>query len=470
MATNDHQNDSPNGSSANRVSSSVDELLLAALDRGDDSFQTGRYLVTLREGTGKEGLALLGLRPGMHIADARDFSGQAVTLDQVGDADALFLPEINIALIGGNVTQEHSLNIQSRPKANDPIVSVDPEYFVFADGGTSGRVVDSRLVELAPDTTFESLPGFTESLQSTSDNYLRGFLQATESIVHGMRGSGNGHSHREVDEETAVVSATWGLKSCRVLPSTRSGAGVSVALLTNGFDLGHPDFVGRSIVSETFVGQPVLDLNGHGTHMVGTACGPKAPAGTTPRYGIGYRCSILVGKVMTNSMTGTLGSVLTGMNWAIANRCPVICAPLAMSGGPSPVFTTAGQAALTKGCLIIAGSSSSGSVVGAPANSPTIVSVAALNPNLQPTSFSPVGKIDLAAPGQDTFSAWTRPRRYNTISGIASATAHVAGCAALWAETSPTLRGMQLWRKLLDTARGLPFPATRVGAGLVQAP
>ncbi|GAB2561505.1 S8 family serine peptidase [Spirosoma aerophilum] len=470
MATNDPKNDSPNGSSASRVSSSVDELLLAALDRGDDHFQTGRFLVTFREGTGKEGLSLLGLKSDRRVADARDFSGQAVTLDQVGDADAVFFPELNIALIGGHVLQEHPLPVNRRFGVKDPIASIDPEYFVFADGGTSGRIVDSRFVELAPDTTFESLPGFADSLQRISEDDLQEYMQATETIARDVRGSGNGHSHLEIDEDTAVASATWGLKSCRVLTSTSRGAGVTVALLTNGFDLGHPDFAGRPVTGETFVGQPVLDLNGHGTHMVGTACGPQAPNDPTPRYGISYGSSIFVGKVLTNSMAGTVASVLTGINWGIANRCPVICAPVAMSGGPSSVFTTAGQAALNRGCLIIAGSGSSGSAVGAPANSPTILSVAALNPNLQPTSFSPVGKVDIAAPGQDTFSSWTRPRRYNTISGIASATAHVAGCAALWAETSPTLRGMQLWRKLLDTARGLPFPPTRVGAGLVQAP
>ncbi len=50
------------------------------------------------------------------------------------------------------------------------------------------------------------------------------------------------------------------------------------------------------------------------------------------------------------------------------------------------------------------------------------------------------------------------------------ATPHVAGCAALWAESSAALRGMTLWRRLQTTARTLPLFATRVGAGLVQAP
>jgi subtilisin family serine protease len=55
-------------------------------------------------------------------------------------------------------------------------------------------------------------------------------------------------------------------------------------------------------------------------------------------------------------------------------------------------------------------------------------------------------------------------------SGTSMATPHVAGCAALWAQTSPNLRGIALWNRLLATARPLPFPPSRVGRGLVQAP
>jgi hypothetical protein len=50
------------------------------------------------------------------------------------------------------------------------------------------------------------------------------------------------------------------------------------------------------------------------------------------------------------------------------------------------------------------------------------------------------------------------------------ATPHVTGCAALWAQTSPALRGAALRAKLLSSAKHLPFPPSDVGAGLVQAP
>jgi subtilisin family serine protease len=98
------------------------------------------------------------------------------------------------------------------------------------------------------------------------------------------------------------------------------------------------------------------------------------------------------------------------------------------------------------------------------------MAVASLDPNLRPSAFSSLGKIEISGPGRDVFSSWIRPLRYRTISGTSMATPHVAGCAALWAESSATLRGQALWNRLQATARRLPFPPRQVGAGLVQAP
>ncbi|AKD54654.1 S8 family serine peptidase [Spirosoma radiotolerans] len=437
---------------ANRASSSVDELLLAALERNDTSFETGRYVVTFKEGAMEEGLQSLQTQ-GMRVADTRDFDNQALEMDSVGDADAVVFSEIGSALLGGNAAQERSISTFAEIASDSPILSIDPEYFVFADSMYS-----------------EFLQGrATQTAQGTSNEFLRGFLQATETIAKEMRENGN--SQLEIEEEVQVLGATWGLNACRVPPSIRSGVGIKVAVLDTGFDLGHPDFAGRPIVSQTFVGQPVQDIHGHGTHTTGTACGPKAPVGTTPRYGIGYRSSIYVGKVLSNSGGSVGSSVLAGMNWAVANRCAVISMSLGGQGGVQPSYTAAGQAALNNGCLIIAAAGNvPGGPTGYPANSPTIMSVASLDSNLAPSSFSCQGKIEIAGPGRDVFSSWPRPTRYRTISGTSMATPHVSGCAALWAETSPNMRGLTLWRKLQASARHLPFPATRVGAGLVQAP
>ena len=427
----------PSGSpAASSASSSVEDLLLAALERGDDSFETGRFLVTFKEGAAEAGLQALGAR-GMRVADARDFKDQAATLESVGDADAVVFPEVGVALLGAGAARARDMSVHAEIAADSPIEVIEPEYFVFSQDVNPG-------------------------------DYLRGFLRAAETIAKDL--GAPVVVPREEEEAVLALGATWGLIACRVPPSVRSGAGIRVAVLDTGMDLGHPDFVGRPIVTQTFVGQPVQDLHSHGTHCIGTACGTKTPPGTVPRYGIAHRSSIFVGKVLSNSGSSVGGSVIAGMNWAIANRCQVISMSL---GGQSPVqaaYTAAGQAALNNGLLIIAAAGNSGSTTGAPANSPTIMSVASLDVGLTPSSFSNFGKIEIAGPGRDVFSSVPRPTRYGTKSGTSMATPHVAGCAALWAETSTTLRGMNLWRKLQATARRLPFPAARVGAGLVQAP
>ena len=442
---------SDNGSAA---SSSVDEMLLAALARGDDSLETGRFLITFKEGAAQEGAKSLGDR-GMRIADTRDFKDQAAILESVGDADAVVFPEIGVALVGGGAAAASGFSMDAEVAADSPVESIDPEYFVFSD-----------------DSPGRYLTGFAAEGESTiQSEYMRGFLRAAQTIANDLKISVPAIAPPATEEEAVLaLGATWGLNACRVPPSLRSGVGIKVAVLDTGMDLGHPDFTGRSIASAQFVGQPVQDLHSHGTHCIGTACGPKAPAGTTPRYGIAFRSSIFVGKVLSNSGSSVGASVLNGMNWAIANRCTVISMSLGSQTGVQPSYTAAGKNALDRGLLMIAAAGNSGAPTGAPANSPTIMSVASLDPSLSPSSFSNFGKIEIAGPGRDVFSSVPRPKRYGIKSGTSMATPHVAGCAALWAETSSALRAMALWRRLQSSARRLPFPATRVGAGLVQAP
>ncbi|MBD0370924.1 MAG: S8 family serine peptidase [Pyrinomonadaceae bacterium] len=431
-------------------SAPVEELLLAALERGGDTFDTGRYLATFKEGAADQGAKMLGAE-GHRVADARDFKGQAVTLEDVGDAEVVVMPEIGVALLGGGAAESMKAMDVAEGGADSPIESIDPEQFVFVDD------------------YFRDLLEASES--SNPKEYLRGFLRAVETIAKDL-GAGAPPPAPETEEEgVQALGATWGLKACKVPASTKSGVGIKVAVLDTGLDLGHPDFSGRTIISNTFVGQPVQDLHGHGTHTAGTSTGTKTPPAIIQRYGIAYRSTIFIGKVLTNAGVGSQAGILAGMNWAIANRCVVINMSLGGPGGPFPAYTAAGQAALNNGCLIIAaaGNSGPGPTI-APANSPTIVSVASLDSNLRPSSFSCRGKIEIAGPGRDVFSSWPRPTLYKTISGTSMATPHVTGCGALWAETSSALRGLALRNKLLSTAIALPFPATQVGKGLVQAP
>ncbi len=426
------------------ISSSVDELLLAALERGGDTSKTGRHLVTFKTGGMEAGMQSMQSVHSLRVASSRDFADHAVNLEQVEGADVFSFPEIGVALMSGEAAMSRGMTTMDAANS-DTIQSVDPEYFVFSNA------INSR-------------------------DYLRGAMRALQTAYADLGESDIATEEPEI-VEPAVLGVTWGLTACKVPPSHFSGSGIKVAILDTGFDLGHPDFVGRPIVSATFAGDPVADMHGHGTHTAGTACGPLAPAGPIPRYGIAYRALIHIGKVLNNSGSGTQAQSLAGINWAIANKCAVISMSLGAAGAPpQPSYTNAGAAAMAKGCLIIAAAGNSShrpgiiNMAGAPANSPTIMSVASLDSNLKVSFFSDGRKVDIAGPGMGVFSSTKRPVGHTTMSGTSMATPHVSGCAALWAQSSPALRGAALRAKLIASAKHLPFPPSDVGAGLVQAP
>ena len=76
-------------------------------------------------------------------------------------------------------------------------------------------------------------------------------------------------------------------------------------MLDTGFDVDHPDFVGRSVTTQSFImGETVQDAHGHGTHCIGTSCGPVKPEGTR-RYGVATEAEIFAGKVLSDGGSGS---------------------------------------------------------------------------------------------------------------------------------------------------------------------
>jgi len=278
---------------------------------------------------------------------------------------------------------------------------------------------------------------------------------------------------------------TWGLRAVHADTSTATGAGVRVGVLDTGFDVDHPDFADRTIVTKSFVdGEDITDVHGHGTHVVGTACGPRQPS-QPPGYGVASGAEIYVGKVLDNSGAGTDGSILAGIAWALQNGCAVVSmslgAPVRPGQPHSVTFERAARRALDKGCLIIAAAGNDSkrgdgmiAPVSHPANCPSIMAVGAIDAELAVADFSSgtvdrTGAVDVVAPGVDVLSSWPMPQRVNTISGTSMATPHVSGVAALSAEKYNST-GWALWARLTQSAMRLPLPSTDVGAGLVQAP
>jgi subtilisin len=123
-------------SGEHRVSASVDDLLTAALARGDESLETGRYIVTYKENAGDDAARSLSML-GMPVADARDFHDQAARLEAVGDAEAVMFPEIGAAVISGGAFRQRAMNAQAEIPADSPIEAIEPEYFVYAHDDAS---------------------------------------------------------------------------------------------------------------------------------------------------------------------------------------------------------------------------------------------------------------------------------------------------------------------------------------------
>ncbi|MFI8411268.1 S8 family serine peptidase [Paeniglutamicibacter gangotriensis] len=276
---------------------------------------------------------------------------------------------------------------------------------------------------------------------------------------------------------------TWGVQAVLAAESGYTGAGIRVAVLDTGFDATHPDFIGRDVTTASFIdGEDSHDGHGHGTHCIGTSCGPRALEGSRG-YGVAPGASIFAGKVLSNAGSGSDTGILAGIDWALQNDCHII----SMSLGADvrevhPPYVAAGRRALERGTLIIAAAGNNArrsagdpGFVGAPANSPYIFSVGALDSSLAVADFSARtlpgrgGQVDIAGPGVAVYSSWPMPQRYNTISGTSMATPHVAGVAALLSEATG-FRGRELWAELAQEAQRLERPSVDVAAGLAQSP
>ncbi|MGB3267516.1 MAG: S8 family serine peptidase [Microcoleus sp.] len=417
---------------------------IPATARGDET--TGRYIVTFRDDAVREGLDLLSDQAGITgLANATDFPESALDLSQLEASGGAVFPTLGVAVV--SLEEGAFSSILTSAGEDSAILAIEPERTFYAIG--DGLSVD----------------------------YLRGYRDAVNNLYD-----------KATTTEVAAIGAqecfsddiesTWGLKATKVMNSVLTGNGMKVAVLDTGMDLLHPDFVGRSIVSKSFVpGEDVQDGNGHGTHCIGTACGFKDLNGR--RYGIAYESTIYVGKVLSNAGSGASGWILAAMEWAIVNGCQVISMSLGNeTPTPSTAYETVGRRALENGCLIVAAAGNNGPTgrVGQPANSPSIMAVAAVDKCLQVATFSATSggslgaKVNIAAPGVEVYSSVpVNIGRYAAFNGTSMATPHVAGLAALYAQWTGK-RGSQLWQLLTSRAVALPLPNARVGSGLLQAP
>lgn len=413
------------------------------MDVAAEVVETGRYLLVLADDVfGDAAGAVDALREVAAVAEVATGTGAAL------DSGAVLFAELGVAVVA--VAPDGVAALRERAAADPRIAAIEPERRVYATGGLSAE-------------------------------YLRGFRDAASRLYDEAIAVDQDQDAGPGCADTDTL--TWGLQATGAATARGTGTGVRIAILDTGLDLTHPDFAGRAVTTASFVaGETVQDGNGHGTHTAGTAAGPLAPVGAPRRYGVAHQAELMVGKVLGDAGSGSDSGVLAGMSWAIAGGARVVSMSLGSDVNEvSATYETVGRRALAAGVLIVAAAGNNADrdagdpgFVGVPANSPSIMAVAALDRQLAIAPFSAAssqvegGEIDLAGPGVDVYSSWPQPR-YRTISGTSMATPHVAGIAALWSQATGAT-GAALWDQLVAAARPLELPAADVGAGLAQAP
>lgn len=407
---------------------------------------------------------------GLQVASSKDFkSVKAAVQNDFDGADVQYFERFGIAIVR---QQEGALKPRlQRVMAHNIAQAARPErqYRMLGRRATAGHA------------GFHG--GSGPYAARPHQGYLHGYRDGVNHLIEKLLAEGAEGGNRATarfDEATV----TWGLEAINVPLTTLTGAGIKVAVLDTGFDDSHPDFAGRTVTKKLFASRSSPDdTDGHGTHCIGTACGALHPA-SGPRYGIAGEAEIYAGKVLGDDGFGTDRSIIAGMDWAVEQGCHIISMSLGAGTDvgdlPNEDYEQIGQACLDAGTLVIAAAGNESdrpgriNPVGSPANASSIMAVAAIDRAFLPASFSCGGinagqEVDIAAPGVDILSSLPGGG-YDRWDGTSMATPHVAGIAALIAQSDAKYRGWALWARLLQLAKPLSSPARDVGKGLLQMP
>lgn len=226
--------------------------------------------------------------------------------------------------------------------------------------------------------------------------------------------------------------ANWGVETFQVerLRAVSNGAGVIVGIVDTGVDATHPLLAGQVLATKDFTSSPVGsgDRNGHGTHTTGTV------GASDPRIGMAPGAKLVHGKALSDGGSGSGSWIAAAIRWCVAQGAEIVSMSLG-SSGEDPTISAAMREVADAGVWVICAGGNSGPNtpdVDWPGRSPYGISVAALNSDLTPASFSSAGaKIDTSFAGVNIWSC--KPGGgYQQMSGTSMATPGAAGVLALY--------------------------------------
>ena len=249
-------------------------------------------------------------------------------------------------------------------------------------------------------------------------------------------------------------------------PLVHGASGTAVAVVDTGLDLSSPDLAAVDGTNCQAPGTPAQDDNGHGTHIGGTIAGRNTGTGVV---GVAPGTRLYAVKVLDKKASGTLSSLLCGIDWVTQNAqaLGIRVVNLSISGTGSddgdcgltnqdPLHTAICRS-VAAGVTYVAAAGNDGRDLATviPAAYPEVLTVTAMSDtDGQPGGRGPAPACDkkerddtpwsysnfattaaaaahvVAAPGVCVVSTKLRSGT-TTLSGTSMATPHVAGAVAL---------------------------------------
>lgn len=248
------------------------------------------------------------------------------------------------------------------------------------------------------------------------------------------------------------------IKEKGVTPKKRA----KIAILDTGVDAEHEDLKGNYVSTRKGYDK---DKQSHGTHCAGIAA-------SVTNNGVGIASLALNNqfvevtsiKVLSDQGWGTQDGIINGIILAADKGADVISMSL---GGPSSdasqrAYSEAIRYANSKGAIVVvaAGNESQNATKVVPASCEGVITVSAINANLEKASFSNFVqdlKMGIAAPGEDILS--TIPKnKYASYSGTSMATPFVAGLLGVMKSLKPEMTTQEAYKLLHKTGKDTKNP------------
>ena len=282
-----------------------------------------------------------------------------------------------------------------------------------------------------------------------------------------------------------------------------TGQGIGVAIIDSGISA-HPDLGTRVIASQNFNATVtgIDDAYGHGTAVAGIIAG-DGTASAGQYIGIAPQANLINLRVNDGTGAAPTSAIMNAILWAVNNKSTynIRVMNLSLQSSVQESYRTnpidaAVEYAWLKGIIVVvaAGNNGPNSALYAPANDPYVITVGATDDQGTASasddklaSFSSYGttqdgfsKPDVVAPGRHiittlasnssfklNYPTFMVGSQYIQLGGTSVAAPSLAGVAALYVESNPTVRPGQAKGVLLATANALAFAGS--GAGYPDA-